>query len=299
MNEENQTAEEQKQFNHAFVPILFGILALFLVYLVYLYSPTHGHYNPANSQETDHTYSQSPSVSKLPPIVDPSAKAGNEYSEKDKESFVADRSDLAAQWAMAHYTFIGIVIGLIGVAFIIWTLIESKKAAYFAERTLAETRESTRRELRAYLHCAEPTISLIESATDTEVILGFVFKNTGQTPAYVVTAAGAIMTMINGKHAGDNYPFSAGNYTQIANGVEMNGSAEVKMVLSKLKNNGVFIKGASLYCIITIQYFDIYSVGKNRKEDKFSEAFVFQSDLPLHNRRMAPTIVNEKDKKTV
>lgn len=179
---EDDRTEDQKQFGHYAFPILFGFFAVIVLWLAHSSAPTHDYYNPSHPNKAEETYSDSPSVSKLPEYVDAKTETTKEYTEKEKEAFVRERSDLAAQWAMAHYTYIGIWIGLIGVAFIIWTLIESRKAAYFAERTLQHTQNATRRELRAYIAQAGRAIEVFEVGKKIKVAVAF--QNYGSTPAY-------------------------------------------------------------------------------------------------------------------
>jgi len=94
------TEEEQRKFGNWFIPLLMGIFALIAIAWAYSEPPTQRHYNPAAANSADHTYEESASISKLPKNVDPKTKTTKEYTEKDKESFVASRSDLAAQWAL-------------------------------------------------------------------------------------------------------------------------------------------------------------------------------------------------------
>lgn len=229
----------------------------------------------------------------------------NEY--ESKRDFAATCGDIAAQWTVANLTWRAFWIGLVGLGALIWTLYETRRASAaagetlnVARDTLKEARSSTRRELRAYMHCEQPRISHTADGENLCIFLKFKFKNTGQTPAYVVTANGAMMTMIKGAVVGGNTPVKAGHFTQIASGIEKEGTAEIEVNISAVNDpSGNFVDGASLYCLLGIQYFDIYSVGHNRKEDKFSDAFVFNCDLPIQQHKMSYAIISETNKKTV
>jgi len=175
--------DKQKRFGNWFIPVLIGCFSLILIYWAYSEAPTHRHYNPSSAHSADNTYEQSSSISKLPPNVDAKTKTTKKHSKKDEESFVAERSDLAAQWAMAHYTFVGLIIGMIGIGFIIWTIIETRGAAHFAEQALNETKENSKRELRAYVTLSNISGGQIPTTTSVNNIVDFNFQNDGATPA--------------------------------------------------------------------------------------------------------------------
>ena len=179
-NDQKEVKKKQERNTIWLIPLAAGIVAIFLVYLAYSHSPTHEYYNPENPYSADHTYEDSKSISKIPPDPNPYKQTGKKHSEEKKESYVAQRSDLAAQWAMAHYTFIGLVIGLIGIAFLVWTIIETRKAAHLAQEALTETRISSRKELRAYITSAA---TIDNSYGRTTICVLITVKNDGQTPA--------------------------------------------------------------------------------------------------------------------
>ena len=172
--------DAQRRFGNWFIPLLIGAAAFFVIFWAYSEAPTHRHYNPAKANGTDQAYEESASISKLPPNVDTKSKATKKHTEKDKEAFVASRSDLAAQWAMAHYTFVGLWVGIIGICFLIWTIIETKGASYFAEQALDETKFNSKRELRAYISVVPFAINKWDASCPTVI---FRFFNKGQTPA--------------------------------------------------------------------------------------------------------------------
>jgi len=123
---------------------------------------------------------------------------------------------------------------------------------------------------------------------------------TGQTPAYVVSINGIVMTMINDELTGPQKPLTIGQYTQFANGGIRPEEAEFSIDTTPLRNDaGEFVENAVIHCLVTIAYFDIYSVTKGIKSEKFSEGFVFSSKFPITDSTMRPTFANEKDKKTV
>lgn len=173
--------DQQRKNMSWFIPLSVGVVAFGFILWAWSESPTHRHYNPANTKSAEHTYQDSHAISKLPPSINPKTKTEEEHTEERKESFTASRSDLAAQWAMAHYTFVGLVIGVIGICFIIWTLIETRGAALFAEQTLVATKESSKRQIRAYLSLQ--VISLNINDCRGVPTIKFKIINKGASPA--------------------------------------------------------------------------------------------------------------------
>jgi len=147
-------------------------------------SPSNKHYNPADQQypigANNHAEVNTPAPVNINPITNEEEPA----SQKEAENYAAGRSDLAAQWAMAEYTFVGLGMGALGLILIGFTYWESRKAAYFTEQALNETKISSRKELRAYLVIT----AAIENYHGSDN--GFItvsFENTGQSPAINLT----------------------------------------------------------------------------------------------------------------
>ena len=268
------------------------------------------HYQTGQNYEGSN-YTKPVSESVIPPIHERikgiSSNPDTRKQEQNEKPFF-EVADHKAQIRMADYALIGILLGIFGAYLLLRTLLYTRDAADAAKETLGiakdtlnEAKEATRRELRAYIDCEEPSIASARDRNILELLLKFKFRNTGQTPAYVVKANGVMMTMIGASPQGENLtPFKAGNYTQIASGIEKNGEAEISVDISNLIDAaGNFLEGSSLYCLINVQYFDIYTVGKSDKSEKFTDAFVFECPLPILRSSMTPAIVNEKDKKTV
>lgn len=239
------STDRQKKFGNVFIPILIGCCALFVIFWAYLEPPNQRHYNPASSNEANPTYEESTTVSKLPPNVNAKAKTTEEYTEKDKESFAASRSDLAEQWAMAHYTFVGLIIGLVGIGFIIWTVIETKGAAFFAEQTLKETKNNSRRELKAYLSTKIFVHNTYRSDTaDFDICV----TNFGQTPAKKVGVN--LRVDIHGA----NFPKKTGSNF---GGIMINPNEEI--TFKKTMNLGILKRSNALAVAVNIEYMDIYN----------------------------------------
>lgn len=141
---EDDRTEEQKQFGDWFLPLLAAFFAIIFLWVMASASPVKNYYNPANPEAAKSTYEDAASVSKLPPKIDSQTNSEKEYTEQEKESFVRERSDLAAQWAMAQFTWIGIWVAVIGIGFVVWAIIEGRRAARYAEKVLIETVKSTK-----------------------------------------------------------------------------------------------------------------------------------------------------------
>jgi len=146
----------------------------------FVFSPTHRHYNPEKTYGAKKTYSESGFIPHYPPNIDAEDKVTKPYSQKEIEQLVKDRSDLAAQWAMAKYTFMGIWVGVIGIFFLVWTLHASRRAAFFAEEALSETKTSSERELRAYLSVHIMSENFLDSGRVPTIWIRF--QNRGMSP---------------------------------------------------------------------------------------------------------------------
>lgn len=160
-----------------------GLIIIFTIIVgvvAYFYSPTKQHYNPSEQHNSASDERYAPTVVIMPKKEDPVAEATDSYTAREKEQYVAERSDLAAQWATARYTFVGLIMGGMGLLFIILTLRESSKAAYFTNEALKETKLNSRRELRAYL-----SVHVIaKNINDTEYpTIHIHFQNHGVSPA--------------------------------------------------------------------------------------------------------------------
>ena len=167
-------------------PSDYGILAIMFIAFclgiwAYYGSPTNRYYNPANQHQSTAYDGDSHAVTPMPEKIDSVTKTTKPYTAEEKEKFAADRSDLAAQWATARYTFVGLVLGGLGLFFIIVTVQESRKAAYFTQQALSETKSNSRKELRAYIHVVPYALNL-NSTEDVPTVVLRIF-NKGQTPA--------------------------------------------------------------------------------------------------------------------
>jgi len=157
------------------------IIAIAIIVVGFFLNPTNSHYNPENKQNAHKTYSDTDVVLSIPDNSKPLIPSTQPYTEKEKEDYVASRSDLAAQWAMAEYTFVGLIIGVVGIILIVLTFYQSRQAAFFAEQALDETKVNSRRELRAYLG----THIIAKNLNDTEQVptIHIRFHNRGMSPA--------------------------------------------------------------------------------------------------------------------
>lgn len=170
--------------------ILFYIALIAFVVIIgfvaYFLSPTNAHYNPSNNYAAENSYPDSRSLTVLHPDIDPIKNITKPTTERDKEKHVAERSDLAAQWAMAHYTFVGLIVGVIGVILIILTFYQSSRAAYFTEQALHETKMANRRSQRAYIAIERAFVQKITAGYPIE--LKITIENFGQTPARITAS---------------------------------------------------------------------------------------------------------------
>ena len=87
--------------------VIIGCIAFFK-------SPTQNHYNPANKHHAASENGYSETIASMPQKIDPVAQATQTHTTAEKEKYVVERSDLAAQWAMAQYTFVGVALGGMG-----------------------------------------------------------------------------------------------------------------------------------------------------------------------------------------
>ncbi len=110
----------------------------------------------------------------------------------DKRDLAIACSDLAAQWTVANYAHRGFWLGLIGLGFLGWTLIETRKAARaasdtldVAHATLTEAKRSNNLNNRPWVIVETVSIGPVFRDADGIIRVGVCVKirNTGQTPA--------------------------------------------------------------------------------------------------------------------
>lgn len=159
-----------------------------------------GHYQQ-NQTEYDQ-YKASNSVSSAySTIVKPqseqvSSNRSGEYSQKAIDEAIdrsLQRADHLAQIDMTLYAFLGLVVGVLGIALIAATLKYTRDAANaaadtlkVAQDTLKATQDASRNELQPYVSIPEASCEIIESFRERKFIVRTlaVFANSGQTPAF-------------------------------------------------------------------------------------------------------------------
>jgi hypothetical protein len=129
----------------------------------------------------------------------------SEYYRPCEENGQDRNSDLCAQWTAAHgaqdaayWAKWSFWVGLVGIGGLLWTLFYTRKAVLAAEKgtrdadaALEHARDSSRRELRAYVLGVDQQI--INFAIGRRPTLRVKIKNFGQTPAHELRA----LTVVN------------------------------------------------------------------------------------------------------
>jgi len=174
--------KQQKPLSDGKIAFLIVTMIL-LAFAASVLSPTNDHYDPAGSHKSTPDKGYSEALVFIPEKPKSIEGAKQAYTDQEKEQYAASRSDLAAQWATARYTFVGLVMGGMGLFFIIVTLRESSKAAYFAEQALFETKQNSKRELKSYITSSEIVGGKIPSTPSINAIVTLKFQNDGSTPA--------------------------------------------------------------------------------------------------------------------
>lgn len=98
-------------------------------------------------------------------------------AEQSKYKETAEYYDLKAQQDMAKWALLMLIVTAVGVGYVALTLQETRKAN-------EGFRESSERQLRAYIHISRSEVHRF--AVGQIPLVGVVFKNAGQTPAYQV-----------------------------------------------------------------------------------------------------------------
>lgn len=257
-------------------PSDFSIIAIIILTLIigsaaYFWSPTQNHYNPADKHQASSDEGYAKAIVSMPDKVDPIAQATQSYTASEKEEYVAERSDLAAQWATARYTFVGLIMGGMGLFILIMTYMESSKAAYFTERALNETKLNSRRELRAYLKVEVDVLNIYKSiniargATDYDLVRFCVgVENCGSTPAKSVEISFSVYK--------DSDTFlNEPKWAEYGDGFLINPNQEVlleyaarddslgKVLREKLTNRGVPLSDSDvIMAMVAVQFYDIF-----------------------------------------
>jgi len=183
--------------------ILVIVLMIGFLFFIYHISPTNRYYSPADHDQShaEHGY---PDDIFSPSSDDVTIEDAKETeTKKEIEKHIAERSDLAAQWAMAHYTFVGVFIGGIGIFFIIMTFQQSTKAAYFTQEALDETRRASELELQPYLSAGEIVIGnssdKFEIYPEMQTIFNGRLKitNEGKTPVWIRSVKCTSVVVVN------------------------------------------------------------------------------------------------------
>ncbi len=118
-----------------------------------------------------------------------------EDQEPDRDPIYYPREDLDAQRRMAvaaeglvSLTNTQIIIASIGsglvlvaIAIAFWAALEARRAAIATARTVKVTSDTAERQLRAYVHISQPTITLNEDGT---AAINIRIENAGRTPAH-------------------------------------------------------------------------------------------------------------------
>lgn len=122
------------------------------------------------------------------PETEPDRHAGGNQSQTDDKPSPLEQSDLAAQWTMAGFAGLQLILTFLGLLYIRWTLIETKKAVKeagdataAAENAIEVTRLSAERQLRAYLSIDK--ISATGLSPGETPVVWISVTNRGQTPA--------------------------------------------------------------------------------------------------------------------
>ena len=248
----------------------------------------------------------------------------NQRQTKEQKKYEAEISDHKAQVEMAWYAKIGVLLGIFGSILLYWTLSYTRDAATaanetlkIAKETLADTRENTRRELRAYLSVQNVKImgKVSTSAGANDTLVTFDVVNSGQTPAYNVTAsiwALGIHSAGLGNVVLCEKWISSGGFSQVHNGVLASAEYEGtdidfdKMVVTKTayiagtpQDVVSYIPNSKISLAIRLEYYDTFSVGSSDKDLRFKDIFLYSQFLPAADSKMWPEAMSEADKKII
>ena len=174
--------------------IIFGLIAgLIFIWVLIVWSnpPSKQAYNPYDAPkcEVESCEGLAP-----PPNVNPKTGQTKKTTNKEIEEWRANRSDLAAQWETADATRVAFRSAILGIWLLFWTIWATKKTTYFAEKTLSSTKDTSYKELRAYLGVVL-TAAPIKDGDET-LAVNVTIKNFGQTPAYNIKIS-HLITYVN------------------------------------------------------------------------------------------------------
>lgn len=297
-----------KWLNKNYVQITITTLIVALVTAISLHNQTYNNcHTPNKNDGMDGSFLTCP-ISQNVERVTANTNQGKTQEQKKQELQIADHE---AQIDMAWYAKIGVLLGLFGSVLLYWTLSYTRDAASAASKTLdvardtlAEAKNATRRELRAYIYCHPPNITRIHDfccdPSKLDLTFEFEIENKGQTPAYGVQAGFLLYftKTANGGPTGDNKHFNIGNFTQLHKGDPIPKKIEVEIDHTALVANGEYIKPLYLGVLVLIQYHDIYSVTGNLDRERFTDTFMNTISLPTRGGAMVPQLIKEPDKKT-
>ena len=293
-------------------------LTVLLMYLIHLYSielPKQRAQNDYWEQEAKYSTENASLV--CPPSKDgkpisPDSCKRQDHYRHDRQQQIADHK---AQLHMRNTAVGGFILGLAGLILLWWTLRATETAAKaagetlgVAKETLTETKNATRRELRAYIYCHDPEISIHHQCcgdqNSFDITLKFKFENKGQTPAYGVQA-GCMVYLYKSIGGGPAIQtpapnhFKIANYTQLHNGVVRGDEIKISLNGLPVMPQGNLIEGANIAVIVLVYYHDIFSVSENIDTERFNEVFQYREILPSYGGTMKPYLIKETKKKTV
>lgn len=313
-----------------FVAVLIAIVftACFIGVLHYTsFERQHSHnYSHEHSYQEDGRSSQvEPPLKTSIPVLDciPTPNAPNicERPNKSSQNQGLSNADHYSQIVMAFFAFFGLIVGGYGLYFLWRTVEYTRKASKSAEETLTvanDTLEATkinsRRELRAYLSVQNVRImgkaSSPQGTNDT--LIKFDVVNSGQTPAYNVIGSIRAWGHYNGGLAIENLcehgSLNAGGFTQVHKGTARQAEYEGQGInfdrmietvteyeLGRATEVPRYFPDSKIRLLITLEYFDTFSVEGGDAANKFKDVFLYSQQLPTLDSMMWPEALSQSN----
>lgn len=224
----------------------FWVVAAFFGLLIldaFLKPPSKNRYNPHNTYDCE---SASCEGFFFIPNVESAEKTTETPDYLKDEKWRSERSDLAAQWETADRTRLAFRAAMLGVWLLVWTIVEAKTAANFAEQTLKSTKETSYKELRAYLGVVLTAVPIKDG--DETLSIRVTIKNFGQTPAYNIKFA----------HIINFVPLEWGGHTPMLTTAILNSTETFSPRFKSKKTDISEISGVdTVYFHLSVKFFDM------------------------------------------